>query len=140
MTFHAYLFFSDGKCKEAMTRYQEVFGGELQVMTFGELPPGAESMPGADPDQVMHASLTVGDGMLMGSDDPTGDGGARLGIAVSYSAPDIETGRQALDALSEGGEVQMPWEATFWSPGFGACVDRWGVSWMVDVISDQMPG
>lgn len=139
MAFHAYLFFSDGKCKEAFTRYQEVFGGELQIMTFGDLPPDAETMPGASPEHVMHASLRVGDGLLMGSDDPTGDGGARLGIAVSFSAPDVEAGEKAFDALCEGGEVQMPWAATFWSPGFGGCIDRWGVSWMVDVESDQAP-
>lgn len=137
MSFHAYLFFSDGKCKEALTRYHEIFGGDLEVMTFGDLPPDAETMPGAKPDHVMHAALKVGDALLMASDDPTGDGGARLGISVSYSAPDVETGKAAFDALCEGGEVQMPWEATFWSPGFGGCVDRWGVPWMVDVESDQ---
>lgn len=140
MTFHAYIFFSDGKCKEAMTRYQEIFGGELQVMTFAEVPSEGDAMPGADPDHVMHASLRIGDGLLMGSDDPTGDGGPRLGIAVSYSAPDSDTGKAALDALCEGGQLQMPWEATFWSPGFGAGVDRWGVSWMVDVVTDETPG
>lgn len=139
MAFHAYLFFSDGKCKEAFTRYQEIFGGDLQIMTFGDLPPDAETMPGASPEQVMHGALRVGDGLLMGSDDPTGDGGARLGIAVSFSASDVETGEKAFDALCEGGEVQMPWAPTFWSPGFGGCVDRWGVSWMVDVESDQTP-
>lgn len=139
MAFHAYLFFSNGECREAITRYQEIFGGELQIMTFAELPEGADSMPGAKPDQVMHSSLTVGDGLLMASDDPTGDGGPRAGICVSYSAPDVATGKKAFEALCEGGELQMPFEATFWSPGFGACVDRWGVPWMVDVMTDQPP-
>src|SRR3546814_1408285 len=88
-------------------------------------------MPGAKPEHVMHAALIHSDGLLMGSDDPSGDGGPRLGISVSYTAPDIETGRKAFEAIVEGGEVQMPFESTFWSPGFGGGVDRWGVSWMV---------
>lgn len=37
-----------------------------------------------------------------------------------------------LGELADGGEVTMPFGATFWSPGFGACTDRFGVPWMVD--------
>ena len=131
MSFNPYVFFS-GNCAEAFTRYHEIFGGDLQVMTMADLPPGEEQMPGAEPHHVMHASITIGEGHLMGSDDPTGDGGPKTGVAVSYTAPDTEVGKRVFDALREGGETQMEWEATFWSPGFGACLDRFGVSWMVD--------
>ena len=137
MTFHPYLFFSDGQCRSALTEYQAIFGGDLEVMTHADLPEGAEPMPGAKPEHVMHAALKLGDDMLMASDDPTGDGGPRLGIAVSYSAPDEATGRKAFEALADGGEVQMPFGPSFWSPGFGACVDRYGVSWMIDVLTPE---
>src|SRR3546814_18047278 len=112
MPFHAYLFYSDGKCREAFTRYQEIFGGELNIMSFADLPDGADTMPGAKPEHVMHAALIHSDGLLMGSDDPSGDGGPRLGISARYTAPDIGTGRQAFEANVEGGEGQMPfrWE------------------------------
>src|SRR5690606_39848021 len=106
--------------------------GDLRIMTMADLPPGEEPMPGSEPHHVMHAALVIGDGFLMGSDDPTGDDGPKTGVAVSYSAPDVETGKRVFDALREGGETQMEWEPTFWAPGFGACVDRFGVSWMVD--------
>src|SRR3546814_4253302 len=82
-------------------------------MSFADLPDGADTMPGAKPEHVMHAALIHSDGLLMGSDDPSGDGGPRLGISVSYTAPDIETGRKAFEAIVEGGEVQMPFESTF---------------------------
>lgn len=136
MSFNPYLFFSGGRCAEAFDRYHEIFGGERQVMTFADAPEGQE-MPGAEPHHVMHAAITVGDGLLMGSDDPTGDGGPTSGMAVSYTAPDLRRGREVFEALAEGGEVQMPFEATFWSPGFGACVDRFGVSWMVDTAGAE---
>jgi PhnB protein len=73
MQFHAYVFFSDGRCREALERYQQILGGELEIMPFDQLPEGEEAPVGADQtDLVMHAALTVDGGMLMGSDDPTG--------------------------------------------------------------------
>jgi len=131
MTFHAYLFFSGGDCAKAFERYGEVFGGEPTIMRMADVPPD-QRMPGADDDFVMHASLQVGDGLLMGSDDPTGDGGAKTGFSVSYSAPDAATARQVFDALADGGEVTMPLEEVFWSQAFGTVTDRFGVPWMVD--------
>ena len=136
MSVHPYLFFS-GDCAEAFTRYQEVFGGDLQIMTHADLPEGAEPMPGAERHHVMHASLTFGDGLLMGSDDPTGDGGPKVGVAVAYTAPDEQVAKQTFEALADGGEITMPFAATFWSRGFGACNDRFGVPWMVDTAGES---
>jgi PhnB protein len=132
MAFHPYLFFSDGRCKEAFTRYQEIFGGQLDVMTNADVPEG-DRMPGVGAELVMHAALMDGDALLMGSDDPTGDGGPRVGASVSYSAADDATGRRVFEALAEGGEVTLPYGETFWSKGFGMCTDRFGVPWMVGI-------
>ena len=136
MSFHPYLFFSNGQCTEAFRRYQEIFGGELQVMTNADVPEGADPMPGASPEHVMHAALELRGGVLMGSDDPTGDGGPKVGVAVTYTAPDEQEGKQVFEALAEGGQVFMPFEPTFFSKGFGSCVDRFGVNWMVDVAGE----
>ena len=132
MAFHAYLFLSGGDCAPAFEHYQSVFGGDLEIMRMSEVPQD-QRPPGAEPDSVMHAALRVGDALLMGSDDFTGDGGPKTGFSVSYSAPDEETARRVFAALSDGGEVQMPLEPTFWSPVFGGCTDRFGVPWLVDV-------
>lgn len=131
MSFNPYLFFN-GDCAAAFARYQEIFGGELQVMTYADAPAGEAMMPGVPPDGVMHASLTVGDALLMGSDDPTSDGGPKVGCAVAFTAPDPERAQEVFEALAEGGVTTMPFAATFWSRGFGACNDRFGVPWMVD--------
>lgn len=130
MSFDPYLFFS-GDCAVAFERYHEIFGGELQVMKNSEAPEG-QGMPGAGPDTVMHASLRVGGGLLMGSDDPSGTGGPKVGSAVAYTAPDAGQAKHVFDALAEGGEVTMPLAETFWSTAFGMCTDRFGVPWMVD--------
>lgn len=139
MSFNPYLFFS-GDCAEAFQRYKEIFGGELQVMTNADLPEGAESMPGAKPEHVMHASLNVGDAILMGSDDPTGDGGPKVGSAVAHTAADEAEAKRVFEALSDGGQVTMPFSQTFWSRGFGMCTDRFGVPWMVDTAGEPPAG
>src|SRR5690606_29475999 len=115
------------KCAEAFQWYKQIFGGELRMMTNAEVPEGTDPMPGASPDDVLHASINLGNGFLMGSDDPTGDGGRKLGVAVAFAAPDEKEGKRVFEALSEGGEVQMPYQPTFFSKGFGMCVDRYGL-------------
>ncbi|GAA3524623.1 VOC family protein [Aeromicrobium flavum] len=136
MAINAYLFFSGGTCAEAFAHYGEVFGGEAAVMRTSEVPEEAR-MPGADPDSVMHASLRIGDDLLMGSDDPTGDGGPKMGFSVSYTAPDATRAREVFDALAAGGEVTMALAPTFWTSAFGMCIDRFGTPWMVDVEDDS---
>jgi PhnB protein len=126
MAFRPYLFFS-GTCREAFTRYQEVFGGELVLMRMGDAP---DAPPDADPDLVIHAALQIGDALLMASDDPTGDDGPKTGFSVTFTSPDIDEVRRIYDALADGGKATQPLIETFFSPAFGMCTDRFGVPWM----------
>jgi PhnB protein len=135
MSFTPYLFFS-GDCADAFDRYHEIFGGSLEVMTHADLPEGAEPMPGAEPHHVMHSALILDGAMIMGSDDPTGDGGPKTGVAVTYTAPDAGEAKRVFEALADGGEITMAFEVTFWSSGFGACNDRFGIPWMVDTATE----
>ena len=134
MSFAPYLFFV-GNCREAMTTYHEIFGGDLQLLTAADLP---DSPPDAPADAIMHAALTVGDTLLMASDDPsaTEDAG-KSGFSVSYTAKDEADATRAFDALAKGGAVTLPVSATSWSPAFGMCTDRFGVAWMVGVTGEQ---
>jgi PhnB protein len=128
--FNAYLFFG-GNCREAFTRYEEIFGGELVLLTMGDTP-DAQDVPPDQADMIIHAALKVGDALLMASDDPTTDDfGPVQGMMVSYSAEDADDARRVYDALSEGGQVTQALTETFFSPAFGMCVDRFGTPWMV---------
>ena len=137
-SFNPYVFFN-GDCAEAFAHYQSVFGGETRVMTMGDVPEDAR-MPGAPLEFVMHAALQIGDALLMGSDDPTGDGGPKVGSAVAYTTGDAEESRKAFEALAVGGEITAPFGPTFWSAGFGMCTDRFGVPWMVDTAGEPPAG
>lgn len=128
MPFTPYLFFV-GTCREAMTAYQGIFGGELVLVTAAEMPDAPADVP---PDTIMHAALRFDDGGLLASDDASAtESGPKEGFSVSYDAADPEDAARVFDALSEGGQVTMPLSPTSWTAAFGMCTDRFGIPWMV---------
>jgi PhnB protein len=138
MAFHPYLFFG-GTCREAFTRYQEIFGGELVLMAMKDMP-SDEPVPAAHADMIMHAALTSGDHLLMGSDDPTTDSfGPVQGMQVNYAVADVDEAARVFEALADGGKVNLPIGETSWSPAFGMCVDRFGTPWMVGAEAPSSP-
>jgi PhnB protein len=136
MSLHPYLFFTN-TTRQAMTRYHEIFGGDLEIMSAADLPQGEATPFETADDFVIHAALTFGDGdLLMASDDPSGDGSGVKGAAINVTIDDTDDARRIFEALADGGSVDMALGETFWSPLFGACTDRFGVAWMVNVASD----
>jgi len=133
MSLHPYLYFTN-TARDAMTRYHEILGGHLDIMSSADLP-ASDAPPFEVPDDfVVHAALTFGDGdVLMASDDPTGDGAGVKGAALNVTLSDRDDARRIFEALAEDGTVGMALGETFWSPLFGTCVDRYGVTWMVNV-------
>src|SRR3954451_3510532 len=113
-----------GNAREAMEFYKGVFGGDLNVRTFGEF--GAQD--DATADKVMHGMLTTDRGFtLMGADTPPGqehDPGNN--IAISLSGDDDRELRGYWGKLSEGGTVTLALEKQMWGDEFGMCVDRFG--------------
>ena len=136
MAFLPYLFFGDN-CREAFTRYHEIFGGDLQLMTMKDAPDN-ESVPADKADLIIHASLTIGEDLLMGSDDPmSASFGPVQGMMVSYSTADADEAKRVFEALAEGGTVTQSLIETFFSPAFGMCTDRYGTPWMVSAEQAQ---
>ena len=129
-----YLFFK-GTCEEAMRTYARILGApEPQLMYARDTPEGETS---GIPNAVMHGALRVGDGWLYASDYSKAEPMAGNSIALTFDT--VEESRRVFDSLAEGGEIEMPLEATFWSPGFGALTDRFGTRWMVDTTNPDMP-
>jgi PhnB protein len=136
-----YLNFS-GNCLEAFEFYKSVLGGEFSsVNKFSEMPPDAASdqTHEAAPEGIMHISLPIGDSMLMGSDVPPGMGTVTAGntcyVCLSPDSPD--EAKRAFDGLSEGGDIEMPFDRQFWGDYFGSFTDKYGIKWMVDVADPE---
>jgi PhnB protein len=130
-----YLSFRDS-AREAMTFYQSVFGGELTVSTFADIHASADP---SEQHKIMHSQLETPDGLvLMGADTPEGmEYRPAAGVSVSLSGDDEARLRGYWERLSEGGTVTMPFEKAPWGDTFGMCVDRFGISWMVNVAAQS---
>lgn len=128
---HPYLFFN-GNCREALTFYQKHIGGELQVMTYGEIP-GGQYPPGLE-HYVMHGALTQGSLMFMASDSMDQEQRIQFGSSVqlTLSVDTLADAERLFNALGAGGKVDMPLEETFWAKRFGAVTDRFGIKWMIN--------
>jgi PhnB protein len=101
-------------------------------MKYGDAPEGSP-VPPEWKDKIMHTSIPLGDTLLMGCDAPPDRSTPIGGFQISVESKDEAEVRRIYEALKEGGSVQMPMGPTFWSPMFGMCTDRFGVSWMVGV-------
>lgn len=118
--------------REAMTFYQSVFGGQLELSTFAEFQ--ASDDP-AEQDKIMHAALTTDNGMvLMGADTPNRmDYTAGNNFSVSVSGTEEDELRGYFDKLADGGTVVMPLESAPWGAVFGMCTDKFGVTWLINI-------
>ena len=135
----AYLQF-DGTCTEALNFYAETLGGKVLMMSkYSDAPPN-ENMPSVQAHWVMHGRLEwPSGGMLMGSDGGMEPYAGIKGVSLSINCTDVAEGQRVFDLMAAGGSVTMPFSVTFWSPGFGMLVDRFGVPWMVNVEAPSSP-
>jgi PhnB protein len=135
MAIQPYLFFN-GRCDEAIDHYQRTLDASVEMlMRYRESPepPPPGMLPPGSGDKVMHASLRVGDAIVMMSDGHCSGEAKFDGFSLSIAAPDEATARRYFAGLADGGSVRMPLGKTFWSPCFGMVADRFGVGWMVTV-------
>jgi PhnB protein len=128
-----YLHF-DGNAREAMEFYRDALGGDLSVTSFGE---GGVPHDPADADKLMHAQLETANGQtLMAADTPTGQpggGSGFSGVSMSLSGEDDAELTGYWDKLRDGGNVFQPLEAAPWGDKFGMLIDRFGVTWFVNI-------
>jgi PhnB protein len=131
MKIEPYIFFG-GRCAEAMAFYQKHLGGaELCVMTYRGSP-AEEGTPPDWLDKAMHASIKVGNQLIMGSDGMPGDKPEPVrSLSLTISVDSDEEARRLFDALSQGGQVTQELQQTFFASSFGMLTDQFGVAWMI---------
>ncbi len=135
MIVQPYLFF-DGRCEEAIEFYRRTLGAEVQMlMRYKECPdtPPPGTIPPGSADKVMHASLRIGETVVMASDGHCQGQPSFQGFALSLTVANEAEADRVFAALADGGKVSMPLGKTFFSRRFGMVADRFGVVWMVIV-------
>lgn len=131
MQLNPYLLFN-GDCDQALKFYEQTLGAKIEFLTRFAGSPSAEQVPPEWGDKVLHATLKIDDSVLMVSDAPPGHYEKPQGMSISISLNDPAKGESIFNALAEGGKTIMPFAKTFWASGFGMCIDRFGIPWMVN--------
>lgn len=129
----------DGSTREAIEFYASVFGGEPTISTFGDF-----QMPGIgadEADKVMHSQLSTPAGFTVMAADVPASMKEQISAngTVSISGNETDEIRGYWDKLAEGGQVVMPLDQAPWGDYFGQLVDKFGVSWMVNIAGPGAP-
>jgi PhnB protein len=129
-----------GNTEEAFRFYQSVFGGELRIARFKDFPGNPMGVSDKDLDKIANVALPLlNDSMLMGT-DMLECFGQKLtegnNFSIALEADSAEEAEKLLNALADGGKVEMPLAKTEWAEKYGMCSDKFGVQWMVNYTGD----
>lgn len=127
-------FVMDGNAKEAIQFYERALEAQvLFTQSFGEMPENPDfPLPAEAKDRVSHATIKIGESEIMFSDTFPGQphqSGSQVTICITTD--NAEKSKQFFNALSDGGQVQMPLQETFFSPAYGTVVDKFGVTFQI---------
>ncbi|MGJ5816263.1 VOC family protein [Paludibaculum fermentans] len=130
MKLHTYLNYG-GNCQQAFRFYEEHLGGQISMMLTRGQQPNPEGAPPEWSDSIMYARMDIGETELMGSDVPPDRFQPMRSAYLSLSVDSTEEAERIYALLSEGGQVFMPMEETFFAFRFAMLRDRFGTSWMI---------
>jgi PhnB protein len=119
-----------GNCAQAFRFYEKELGAKIgMMMTHGESP-----VPGLGPemkDAILYATITIGETQLMASDVPPERFERMRSVYLCLSVDSDAEAERLYKLLSDGGEVYMPIQETFFATRFAQLRDRFGTSWMI---------
>ena len=127
-----------GTARQAMEFYHSVFGGKLQISTFGDYHSPVDA---SELNNVMHAELAADNGIVFfGSDTPNHMGyqaGTNMSMSLTGGHEDEAGLRGYFEKLAAGGTIGMPLEKAPWGDTFGMLTDKFGVAWLVNITGPK---
>ena len=136
MKLNAHLNFN-GNCAEAMKFYERHLGAKTTFTITYAGSPMAEQFPAEFGDKIMHATIRIGDAVVMAADSPPSHYKPMSGFSMSLNVATPKEADRIFTALSDGAKVTMPLQETFWAQSFGMLTDRFGTPWMVNCGKPQ---
>lgn len=124
----------NGSANEAIDLYVKALDAKVTYMLrFGDMPENPEApLPPEKKDWVNYAALKIGDSEIQITDNVTGstyEKGTQITIVVQTD--DKEKASQYFEALKQGGRVNNPLEASFFSPAYGNVTDKFGITFRI---------
>jgi PhnB protein len=137
MEMSPYLFFN-GQCEAAFKFYEKALGGKIEAMVTHEGTPAEGQVPADWKKKIIHASMKIGDMLLMASDAPPDrSSGGMNGFSVNLTVVKPADADRIFNALAQKGTVRMPIGETFWAERFGMLTDQFGTPWMVNCYKQR---
>ena len=138
LTPRIYLAFN-GQCEAAFKFYERCFGGTIvNMFTWGGSPMEKDAPP-EWAGKIMHATLTIGETLVLGADVHPKDYEQPRGFSVLLGVDDPDETERNFRELAENGVVKMPIQETFWAVRFGALVDQFGIPWSINCEKPREP-
>ena len=117
-----------GTCEDAFRFYETHLGGKIVMMMRHKENPNPQLPPDFG-EKILHAHLELGGAALMGADIPNAEP-----IRSAYASLTLDSVAEAdrvYALLTDGGQIFMKMQETFFSPRFAMLRDRFGTSWML---------
>lgn len=124
-----------GQARAALAFYHAVFGGELTQVTYAQM---GNLQDSADADHIIWGQVVAANGFRIMAHDvatalPWNQG--QNAFFVSLRGDDADEITAHWHKLGEGGVIQQPLAPAPWTPLYGMLRDRYGVVWVLDVVS-----
>jgi PhnB protein len=137
MKMNTYLNFG-GNCAEAFRFYEKHLGGKIGMMMTHQQAPTPGPLGPEWKDKVLHARIDLGETQLLGADIPNCQ--PMRSAYLSLRVDNDGEAERIFAVLSEGGEVFMKMQETFFATRFAQLRDRFGTSWMIIHERPMPPG
>jgi PhnB protein len=118
-----------GNCEEAFRFYEDQVGGRITSIARHGEQPGSSDLPAEWTGKILHARIEIGDTVLMGADIPQSQ--PMRSAYLTLTVDSTEEAERLYALLSDGGQVFMKMEETFFASRFAMLRDRFGTSWML---------
>jgi len=139
-TLNPYLYFN-GNCKEAFNLYKSLFQKEFTYLgRYQDVPQTDRQIFKETDEKIMHVSLPISkETVLMGADNQ--EAYTELLTYSNFSlivhTDTREEADRLFNGLSEGGQIKMPMNQTFWGSYYGICIDKFGIMWKITTESEK---
>jgi PhnB protein len=130
MKLYTYLNYG-GNCEQAFRFYEQHLGGKITMLVTHAQQPNPEAVPPDWKNAILHARISIGETELMGADVPPVRFQPIRSAYLSLLLDSIEEAERIYAVLSDGGDIFMPIQETFFAFRFAMLRDKFGTSWMI---------
>ncbi len=138
-TLNPYIYFN-GNCEEAFNFYRSVFRKDFKYIgRYKDVPQKDRQIFQEADEKIMHISLPISlETILMGSDNKEAykESITCNNFSLIIHTDSKEEADRLFNELSDGGQVKVPMDLTFWGSCYGICIDKFGISWKITLESE----